>query len=280
MIKTILLCVDGSKYAETATSYVLWLSKQLKARINALSVVDIQMLEGPLMADLSGVIGVQPFQSLVPQMRDLYDKKARAALEEVVADARREGILCETSVQSGLLVDIILEAEKTAELVVLGQRGEGFEATGEWLGTKVERVVRKSIKPCLVTPQEFRPIRSILAAYDGSQHANHALYAAFELSKSLQASLTILTVETVQDEEQKSWALKEAMDLASRQEIEAKPLALHGTPEEKILEVASSGKHDLVVVGAYGHTRLRELILGSVTNYLIQKSPIPVLLVR
>lgn len=280
MIKTILLCVDGSKYSEAAASAVLWLSKQLNARIRALSVVDVRLLEGPLLADLSGVAGVQPFQGLLPQLRELYERKARTAVDEVAADARREGVSCDITVHTGLLVDTILESENTAELVVLGQRGEGFEATGEWLGSNVERVVRKSIKPCLITPLDFHPIRSILAAYDGSQHANHALYAAFELAKSLQASLTILTVETSRDEEQKSWALKEAMDLAARQEVAVKPLALHGTPEEKILEVVIRDKHDLVVVGAYGHTRLRELILGSVTNFLIRKSPVPVLLVR
>jgi nucleotide-binding universal stress UspA family protein len=144
----------------------------------------------------------------------------------------------------------------------------------------VERVVRKSIKPCLITPLEFRPIQSILAAYDGSQHANHALYVAFDLTKALKAKLTLLAVEGTHDEEEKSWALKEGMELASKQGVTATPLALHGAPEEKILEVAVNQKCRLVVMGAYGHTRLRELALGSVTSHVIRKSPVPVLLTR
>lgn len=280
MIKTILLCVDGSRYAEAATAAALWLGKTLDARLRALSVVDIRMLEGPWLADLAGVSGIQPFQALAPQLRDLHERKARLAVERVAEAARREGVECQTETRSGLLVDAVLDAERSAELVVMGQRGEGFEATGEWLGSNVERVVRKSIKPCLITPLVFRPIHSILAAYDGSAHANHALYTAFDLVRSLHARLSILAVEGARDEDEKSWALKEGTDLAAKQGVQAAPMALHGSPEEKILEVAAEQGFDLIVMGAYGHTRLREMVLGSVTSHVIRKSQVAVLMAR
>ena len=205
MIKTVLVGVDSSHYAEAATQAAIWLCKHLDARLRVLSVVDTRLLEGPWLSDLSGVTGVQPFQSLVPQIRELQENKAQASVDAAAKMAKQKGISCKTEIRTGLLVDEILEAEKTAELVVLGQRGEGFEATGEWLGTNVERVLRKSIKPCLITPVKFKQIKSILAAYDGSEHANHALYVAFDLVKALKTKLTILSVENSQDEEEKSF---------------------------------------------------------------------------
>ncbi len=280
MIKTILLCVDGSKYSETATRTAAWLTKKLKLQLRVLSVSDSRLLEGPWLADLSGLTGAQPFQALAPQMRELYDRKARSTAESAAALARKEGAACESETRHGILVDEILQAERTAELVVMGQKGEGFEATGEWLGSNVERVIRKSIKPCLITPPEFRPIQSILAAYDGSEHANRALYSGVELAKSLKCKLIILAVENSSDEEEKSWALKEALEIAEKQGVHATPMALHGTPEEKILEIAARENCDLIVMGAYGHTRLRELVLGSVTSHVIRKSQIAVLLAR
>ncbi len=280
MIKTILLCIDGSKYSETATHTAIWLAKTLKVQLHVLSVADSRMLEGPWLADLSGLTGVQPFQAFVPQMREIYEKKARSVVEIAAALARKEDVSCETEVRQGILVDEILDAERNAELVVMGQRGEGFEATGEWLGSNVERVVRKSIKPCLVTPSEFRPIKGILAAYDGSEHANHALYIGTELAKALKSKLAILAVESSTNEEEKSWALKEGVEIASKQGVNALPMALHGSPEEKILEVAAAQHYDLIVMGAYGHTRLRELVLGSVTSHVIRKSSVAVLLAR
>jgi nucleotide-binding universal stress UspA family protein len=280
MIKTILLCVDGSKYSTAATEASLWLSKHLKSTLHVLSVVDTSLLEGPWLADLSGVAGVQPFQSLVPQLRELYKNKANIAVETALKMAKHQNISCTTEVRVGSVINEILGAERTSELVVLGQRGEAFESTGEWLGTIVERVVRKSIKPCLITPSEFRPIKSVLATYDGSEHSNHALYVACDLVKLLKARLTIITVEGMNSEEKTPWALKEGLEIAQKQGVTVSPMALHGSPEDKILELASGGQFDLVVMGAYGHTRLRELVLGSVTTRVIQKSPIPVLLTR
>ncbi len=280
MFKTILACVDGSKYAEAVSSAAIWFGKSLGCRLRAISVADMRLLEGPWLADLSGVAGLQAFQALAPQLKEFNAQRALAAAEAVAQSARKEGVECSVEAPAGLLVNEILAAERAAEMVVLGQRGEGFETTGEWLGSTVERVVRKSVKPCLVTPQTFRPVRSIVAAYDGSLHANRALYTAFELSKSLKVSLTILTVEGSDDEREKSRVLKEGLDLATSQGITATALAMHGAPEEKIMEAASKRNFDLIVMGAYGHTRLRELVLGSVTTGVIRKSTVPVLLTR
>lgn len=280
MIKNILACVDSSKYAEAVSGASLWLAKELGAKVHAISVVEARLLEGPWLADLSGVTGAQPFQALAPQLRELYENKARAAIDRMRDSAAAEKVPCQAEVRTGTLVDEILDAERTAELVILGQRGEGYETTGEWLGSNMERVLRKSIKPCLVTPLEFRPIRRILAAYDGSQHANHALYVAFDLTRSLKAELSILAVEQSTDEAEKSWALKEAMDLADQQGVKAHAMALHGSPEDKILEISADKDVDLIIMGAYGHTRLRELVLGSVTSQVIRKSSKAVLLAR
>jgi nucleotide-binding universal stress UspA family protein len=280
MIKSILVCVDGSKYAEAASGAAVWLAKALGARLRALSVADTRLLEGPWLADLSGMAGAQPFHALVPQFEEVLKAKARGAAQAVTLAAAREGVPCSAEAPSGRLVPEILEAERAVELVVMGQRGEGYEATGEWLGSNVERVVRKSIKPCLVTPAAFRPVRRILAAYDGSEHANRALYSAFELAGALKAALAVLSVASADEEARRSRLLREAVELAKRQGIAAEAIAAEGAAEQRVVEVARERQFDLVVMGAYGHTRLRELVLGSVTNHVIRTSEAPVLLVR
>jgi nucleotide-binding universal stress UspA family protein len=68
--------------------------------------------------------------------------------------------------------------------------------------------------------------------------------------------------------------------LARAARLEVVPVLKEGNPEEVITSVAREGNHDLIVMGAYGHTRIRELILGSVTTLVLRKSTIPVLLSR
>jgi nucleotide-binding universal stress UspA family protein len=75
MIKSILLCTDGSDYANVAGDDAISLAQKLGARIVALHVTDIRLLEGPLLADLSGAIGAQPYQALLPQLQEMQKQR-------------------------------------------------------------------------------------------------------------------------------------------------------------------------------------------------------------
>ena len=76
MIKSILFCTDGSDYSNVACDYALWLAQKLGARIEALHVTDVRLLEAPLLADLSGAIGAQPYQAFAASIAG-YAKTAR-----------------------------------------------------------------------------------------------------------------------------------------------------------------------------------------------------------
>ncbi len=55
---------------------------------------------------------------------------------------------------------------------------------------------------------------------------------------------------------------------------------LHGTPEDQIAEYVGTQSIDLLVMGAYGHSRIRHLLIGSTTTEMIRRCRIPVLLFR
>ena len=71
--------------------------------------------------------------------------------------------------ETGFLVDIFHELERDSDLIVLGKRGENANFASEHLGANMERIVRSSHKPCLVTPREYEPIQRVLLAYDGGK---------------------------------------------------------------------------------------------------------------
>ena len=148
------------------------------------------------------------------------------------------------------------------------------------LGSSVERVVRASVKPCLVTPNRFRECRALLLAYDGSEESRRALVAAIELTHRLEAELTILTACQREDEETASASLQEAFAEAKTRDLAVHAQLAHGEPETEILAGADKLDADLIVMGAYGHTRIREFILGSTTAHVLHTATIPVLLAR
>ena len=280
MFKRILLCTDGSPAANIATDYALWFARKLGARIHALYVTDIRILEGPLLADISGALGAQPYSAFLPQLKQLQRDKADTLLTDTAKRCRDARVECDTAHETGSLIQALLGHERNADLVVLGQRGEHAQWLGDMLGSSVERMVRASIKPCLVTPATFRPTKHILLAYDGSAESNKALRAGIELSADLAAQLTLTTVCQREQEEVASKILRQAEEQARERKLTVEAQLLHGNAEDEILHFADKINADLIVMGAYGHTRIRELILGSTTSHVMRKAKVPVLLAR
>lgn len=280
MYTNILLCTDGSPAAGFAADYAAWLARQLSAHVRALYITDIRLLEGPLLSDLTGALGAQAYPALLPKLQEIQRDRAAAILAAAAKRCQHAGVHCETRHETGGLVHVLLEQEHDADLVILGQHGENAAFTGEMLGSSVERLVRASVKPCLVTPDRFREIHSLVLAFDGSAESRKAIYTGFTLAGKLDAEVTILTVCQRDTEETASRFLKEAHDGATALGLSAHAQLAHGNPETEILAAADKLGADLIVMGAYGHTRIREFILGSTTAHVLRKATVPVLLAR
>lgn len=280
MYKSILFCTDGSPVADVAGGYAIWFAGKLRARLRALYITDARLLEGPWMADLSGALGAQPYAAFVPQLERIQSEKAATILAAITKRCQDAGVACDTAHETGSLVQIMLDYESRADMVVLGQRGEHAPWTSGMLGSSVERMVRASVKPCLVTPEKFCQIQHLLIAYDGSAESSKALRAGIALAPSLGAKVTITSVSALGGEDAESEILRKAKQQALEGGVDPRLELLHGDPEAQILQVRETVGADLIVMGAYGHTRIRELILGSTTSHVLRKASVPVLLVR
>jgi nucleotide-binding universal stress UspA family protein len=233
-----------------------------------------------LLADLSGALGAQQYSGLLAKVQEIQREKASMILDAVAKKAAAQRVACKVTHETGNLAQTILTHEQQADVVVLGQRGEHAKWSGGHLGSGVERVVRASVKPCLVTPETFRKISHLLLAHDGSAESHKALRAGLQLAVNLGARVTIITVCQREHEETASQFLQEAHKQAIASKLICDAQLLCGVPEKEILEFAGKTGADLIAMGAYGHTRIREFILGSTTSHVIRKSPVPVLLIR
>ncbi len=280
MYKNILLCTDGSPAADITADYTIWLAGNLSASVLALYVTDIRLLEGPWLADFAGAVGAQPYAALVPQLQDIQREKAATILAAIQKKCQDHNVHCELAHETGNLVPTMLRYERRADLVAIGQHGEHAQWSSGMLGSSVERLVRASVKPALVTPDTFRPIRRILIAYDGSDGARKALRDGLDLAKLLDCDTTLLTACQHASEDAAATFLREAQQQAEDRHLNVHAQLAHGDAEVEILHWALQTKADLIVMGAYGHTRIREFVLGSTTHQVLHKTTVPVLLVR
>ena len=81
------------------------------------------------------------------------------------------------------------------------------------------------------------------------------------------------------DREETDQVAADGLKIAEAHQVKAGSTVVEGEPAEAILGAAAAQGCDLIVVGAYGHARIREMFIGSTTNQLISESDIPVLLV-
>lgn len=280
MIQNILIPTDGSDYGKTAIAYGVYFAQKLNAQLTGLHVVDIRLIRGPVFTDISGSIGLPPYQEFLPAIESGLDAKAESILQDFRGQCEAAGVHPETKKVTGVIDETIIEeGHKCCDLILLAQRGEHFHIDGgAILGSTAQSVVRRSGKPVLVTPEHFREIKSMAIAYDGSAPAHKALKLAAELSEQTAWALSVVIITTDPSVGEKT--SKKAEEFLASRKIDSTTLILPGKEDKELLKLILEGTVELLVMGAYGHNRFQELLVGSTTSSIIRKSTIPVLLTR
>jgi len=276
MIKKILVPTDGSEYAMIGVKYAVSLAKEHGAALLGIHVVDIKLLEGPFLRDVSASLGVAPYVNYQNNIALILEERGRATLEAFRQLCEEAVVPCEIAHDTGTVTACIVEKSALTDLVVLGRGGEHSAFLDGILGSTTEAVARRAHCPVLVTNRESADIARFVVAYDGSPHAKKALQTAAGIGSTWKVPFDVLVVADrhaeVRVEEAKSYLVAHA--------VEVEYSVREGDPSEMIVAFASEQQVDLLVMGAYGHTKVRELVLGSTTAYAINHSPCPVLLTR
>lgn len=281
-MKRLLVCVDGSQYGISCGKYAAWISSKVEIEIEVVYVTDLRQFEVPFVADLSGSLGIQPFQAVMGQLQDLEKSKADATLSQTaraIAEAGFEGSVTKTH-KTGFLVDSLKELEANADMIVLGKRGENANFASEHLGSTMERVARATTKPCFVASREFKPISRVLISYDHAESCRRAVEFVRNSGLFSDVEIHIVTVSPNEREEERLEGLKLAEDVLLKAGLSPICQMLHGETGPAVIDYVEKSGIDMLVMGAYGHTRIRQLILGSSTTELLSGCQLPTILFR
>jgi len=278
VIKNILIPLDGSDHCKAALDYALWLAQGLNGTLFGQHVIDTISIEGTFFHDISGSLGFEPYLDFSSKMREILEDRGKLILDDFADTCAKKGIRYQTFMDMGLIANEICERSKMADLVVIGHRGVNEEFSTGLLGTTAESITRKCPRPILVSTKQFKPIAKPLLAYDGSQQASSAMESAAEVCSLLHLPLTVLTI--AREETVAHATLQRAKSYFASYAIEVNYATTRGYPEQKIIEQIVNSNHDLLFVGAYGHRRIIEMVLGSTTEYVMRNAPCPVFMNR
>jgi len=283
-MKTVLACIDGAPETASVCDAAGWAATRLSAPLEFLSVLD-RHPERATTGDYSGAIGLDARDALLEELAAVDERRsvlaqqhARRVLDWAAERARAAGLAqVATRQRHGSLLDAVLELEPDVRLLVLGRRASLAPPGRLHLDHDVERIVRTVRRPVLVAASEFRPPQRFVIAFDGSAtgRAMVATIAASPLLRGLACSLLTVGSETAD-----TAAMQQARATLGAAGFDADTKVLAGEADTAILQGVQAAGAGLLVMGAYGHSRIRQLIVGSTTTTLLRTSPVPVLVMR
>ncbi|UJS16919.1 MAG: universal stress protein [Candidatus Jettenia sp.] len=279
MIQQILVPTDGSENSLTAADYAIHIAQLFHASIRGLFVKDVKILTGPLIHDIGTSIGgAVPYGTFNQTIRGVLESQADAALNLVEGKCAKAGIPFSREIREGVVSREIVKSAESCDLVAMGRMGTHAEWRDVFLGTTVEFVVRQTHRPVLITPSEFRSFKRTLIAYDGSSYADKALRSGAEIAKAMKLPVTVVCVSDKKDDALEK--LTRARTFLESYQLTVETITKGGYDHAGgILEVCND-ETDLLVMGAYGHSRIQEMILGSTTVRVMRATSCPILLCR
>lgn len=277
--------IDGSGYSQSVCDLTRWVAERTDASVDLMHVLGRRGVSSEP-TDLSGNLKLGARTALLTELAELDEqknklelKRGRVLLEEAKSGLQEAGISAiSTKLRHGDLIEAIEEFEGDADLIVIGKRGEAADFAKLHLGSNLERVVRTATKPVLVASRAFKPINKFLIAFDGGESAMKAVrhIAGEKLFTGLPCIL--LCVGKPTDSLQKK--LDDAVATLRKAGYEVESGFEAGEPEDVIKKRIEADGIDLLVMGAYGHSRIRNLIIGSTTTEMVRSCHVPVMMFR
>ena len=275
MIKDILVNLPVGDRPDVATPFAVSVAASLDAHLTAAAFRCEPII--PVMVDM---YGIPP--TIIESQRLEIDKGARAAVSRFEDASRRAGIAGEAQFidapvdgAPGMLAGIA----RRFDLTVLAQPQEAERTLGRLF---IEAALFESGRPILVVPYiQTAPLKleRVLVGWDGSRSAARAIGDALPfLTRARATEIVMVTAEPAKSDELPGADI--AQHLARHgakiavERIPATDIDIAGT----ILSHAADVSADFLVMGGYGHSRMREFMLGGATRGILGSMTIPVLM--
>lgn len=269
-IKTekILLVTDNSSFSDGAVREGIKFASFCSSKLTVMSVIEAN----------------PEYEAISPAEFEKTEETLLAHLEEIKERASKEGVYCETLLTRGDEVyrSIVEEADKRqVNMIIIGRRG--YTGVKKLLmGEVAAKVIGHASCKVLVVPRAAKfECKSIIIGADGSVHSKAAVHQGVEIAKRCGGSIIAISSYRSDNELEGAKAnVNDVTETAGKENISVEPLTPKGKSFEIIVDIANTRAADLIVVGSYGVTGLKKLLMGSSTEKVIGQAPCAVLVVN
>jgi nucleotide-binding universal stress UspA family protein len=267
----ILACIDGSAVTESVCDYAAWYASRLNLPVGLLHVSDVP---ASTRRDLSGAIGINSRQLLLEELTQLDEQRAKIAnsySNALVKDAKShiqssfDGVDVNVYQRHGKLLPAIEHFNTKNRVIVMGRRGEDHKDSRINIGSQIETVARASSVPVLICSEKFKTPKAV------------DMIAKSPLLKGLQGHIVMIGNDDATSKHSLVMATEKLT--TSGFTVEAHHLTASDAVDG-LLAFQQQNAVDIIVIGAYGHSKFQQLFVGSTTTKIIAKTLSPVILIR
>jgi hypothetical protein len=256
-LEKLLLATECSEFSEGAIREAINFAKKCSSKLYAVSVLETD----------------PDYTTIGSSFFEKEEEEVIKHLESIKTRAEGEGLNCEIIFHSGgeAYKHIVDEAvEKKIDMIVIGRRGRKGLAK-ILIGSVAAKVI--GYAPCnvLVVPRAAKiGYQKILVATDGSNHSIAAVAETISIARRCGSSVIALSSGLTDDElKMAEINTDNAVEMARKEGIHAEAVTPRGRSYETIVETSGGRGVDLIVMGAYGKTGLKKILMGSTTERVI-----------
>ncbi|MBY7732258.1 universal stress protein [Vibrio splendidus] len=277
-MKNIIACIDGAASTTSTCEASAWVANKVNAPLVLFHALDHSTQ--PVVSEFSGQIGLGSQEELLEELAELDEARSKimlkhgnTLLEEAQKWALNQGVKNVSKLQRhGSLLEGLLDLEEELRVLVIGRSGDSHS-----VGSQLETVIRSIKAHILVVCEGFKLPDSYLIAFDGSAISEKLVDKAIQtpLLKGLDCHLVM-----IDDGGNKDKAFEKARVQLEESGIRVTAASLTGAIDKALIDYQQQHEIGMMVMGAYGHSQLRQFFVGSNTTKVLSNSSVPLLLIR
>jgi nucleotide-binding universal stress UspA family protein len=284
MLKSFFVAFNESDHATAALHYSCFLASLTRGKLHVGTIIELPY--APVLATgmaagtaeyLPGMPPVATFEEL-----ETYRKELEKQAETVLVEARRIcnsfSVACQTQCLFGYMEEEILNQARSVDLVAIGQSSAGKDRRK--IGHVTEVIVRSSPQPVLIATGPYEPPSDILILYNGDERAIRTLCIGAEIAR--QAGLPLHLITVAHSPEEGETVKERGAQYLRDQEVEFKTtiITAKGEPDRELVTRLNDRPKALVLMGAFGESRMKEWLSGSTTRLILEETQNPIILFR
>ncbi|MEG2474127.1 universal stress protein [Acinetobacter sp.] len=280
-MKRVIACIDSSPCINALAEAAAWVAKQTRRELVLLQVLDYYPASYHL-GEISGVIGFESNAMLLKELAELEQKQSELALAysnnllEHISEMIQEkhGLTASHIQEKGDFLEQSFHVLQPDDIVVIGRVGERSAERNKPIGSNVENFIRGANCTVMTVGSTFKPPTRFIFAYEYSPTCVSLMkrIGKSDLLKLLQCHLLY-----VGDHPE---ILNEPMQYLKDAGLDVVTEYRYGDVAENILLYQQEQDIQLIVLGAFSHSKIHQFFLGSIATTIFRNSAVPLLVVK